>query len=161
GKLPLQTIVMKIASSISILFLPFFLSAQVADSNRREVRLQGAINFRDLGGYQTNDGRHVKWGKIYRSAALNKLTDADLEKMQSISLSRVADFRGPYEVKTAPDRIPAHSTRISLPAGSESIGDSNYMKNMIRQMQSDSSLVGFYSNLSPFAARYRPVFDQL
>jgi len=53
--------------------------AQVADSAKRHVVLQGAANFRDLGGYATADGHHVKWGEIYRSADISKLTDADLE----------------------------------------------------------------------------------
>ena len=39
--------------------------AQVADSAKRHVVLQGASNFRDLGGYTTADGHHVKWGEIY------------------------------------------------------------------------------------------------
>ena len=28
----------------------------------RDIQLEGAINFRDLGGYETVDGRKVKWG---------------------------------------------------------------------------------------------------
>jgi len=135
----------------ALLLLPFlvaFLSghAQIADSSRREIKLQGAVNFRDIGGYPTKDGRHVKWGRIYRSDALNKLSDNDLKKLQGLSLMYVADFRGPYEVKAAPDRLPEGVARVSLPAGSEHVGDSGYMKDMIRQMASDSFLVKFYGN---------------
>lgn len=75
---------------------PLFSSAQIADSAKREVKLQGAINIRDVGGYATKDGRHVKWGKIYRSAELNNLTDADLLKLQQLGIARVDDFRGPF-----------------------------------------------------------------
>jgi len=146
---------------IVVIFLRVNAFAQVADSSQREVRLDGAINFRDLGGYATMDGKHVKWRKIYRSAALNRLTTADLDKLKSLSLSRVADFRGPYEVQIAPDRLPMGITRISLPAGSENIGDSNYSKNIMQQLRNDSFLLGFYSNLTPFTARYKPMFDQL
>jgi protein-tyrosine phosphatase len=116
------------------IILPMAGMAQVRDSARREIKLQGAINFRDLGGYPTRDGGHVKWGRIYRSAALNNLTSDDLEKLRGLSLAFVADFRGPYEVKVAPDRLPANVTRLSLPAGSENIGDSSYMRNMIQRM---------------------------
>ncbi|HEY5164679.1 MAG TPA: tyrosine-protein phosphatase, partial [Acidimicrobiia bacterium] len=32
----------------------------------RRVTLAGPLNFRDLGGYPTVDGRTVRWGQIYR-----------------------------------------------------------------------------------------------
>ncbi|MBW2092739.1 MAG: tyrosine-protein phosphatase, partial [Deltaproteobacteria bacterium] len=37
---------------------------------QRRVNLKGSINFRDLGGYETRDGRRIKWGHIYRSDSL-------------------------------------------------------------------------------------------
>jgi len=154
-----------------ILFLFFFINtkgqgyttqnAQVADSNIREVKLQGAVNFRDIGGYNTMDGKKVKMGILYRSAALNTLTDDDVAKIAALNIKYDFDFRGPYEVKTAPDKIPAGTTRISLPAGSENVGDSNYMKNMGKYMKSDSFLISFYTVLTPFKDRYTPLFDSL
>jgi protein-tyrosine phosphatase len=136
-------------------------NAQVADSSVREVKLQGAVNFRDLGGYKTKDGKKVKMGLLYRSAALNTLTDADVTKITTLNIKYDFDFRGPYEVKTAPDKIPSTTTRISLPAGSENVGDSNYMKNMAKYMKSDSFLVSFYTVLTPFKDRYTPLLDSL
>jgi len=143
------------------LMITFHLSSQVADSSMREVKLQGAVNFRDLGGYKTKDGKTVKLGLLYRSAALNTLTDADVAKIASLNIKYDFDFRGPYEVKTAPDKIPAGTTRISLPAGSENVGDSNYMKNMAKYMKSDSFLISFYTVLTPYKDRYTPLFDSL
>jgi protein-tyrosine phosphatase len=154
-----------------ILFLFFFIdtkgqdyntqNTQLVDSNSREIKLQGAVNFRDIGGYSTKDGKKVKMGLLYRSAALNTLTDADLVKIAALNIKYDFDFRGPYEVKTAPDKIPVGTMRISLPAGSENIGDSNYMKNMGRYMKSDSFLISFYTVLTPFKDRYMPLFDSL
>jgi protein-tyrosine phosphatase len=141
--------------------LPLAASSQITDSTKRMVKLQGAINFRDIGGYATKDGKHIKWGKIYRSAALDKLTETDIQKVQQLAIARVADFRGPYEVKAAPDRLPVGAIRISLPAGSEQVGDSNYMKHVVQQMRNDSFLISFYSITTPFKERYRPLFLQL
>jgi protein-tyrosine phosphatase len=143
------------------LMITFHLSAHVADSSMREVKLQGAVNFRDLGGYKTKDGKTVKLGLLYRSAALNTLTDADVAKIASLNIKYDFDFRGPYEVKTAPDKIPASTSRISLPAGSENVGDSTYMKNMAKYMKSDSFLISFYTVLTPYKDRYTPLFDSL
>jgi protein-tyrosine phosphatase len=154
-----------------ILFLFFFndtkgqdnttQNTQVADSIVREIKLQGAVNFRDIGGYNTKDGKKIRMGMLYRSAALNTLTDADVAKIAALNIKYDFDFRGPYEVKTAPDKIPTGTTRISLPAGSENVGDSNYIKNMGKYMKSDSFLISFYTVLTPFKDRYTPLFDSL
>jgi len=144
-----------------LFIVPLVSRAQVSDGTKREVKLQGAVNFRDLGGYVTKDGHHVKWGKLYRSAALNKLTEADLQKLHGLSIAWVADFRGPFEVQAAPDKLPVEAVRVSLPAGSETIGDSNYAKNMLAQMKDQSGLTSFYSEINPFPARYEPVFKEM
>src|SRR5882757_2784599 len=130
----------KIVFPVFFLIAGYWAQAQVADSTRREVKLNGVINFRDLGGYPTKDGRHVKWGKIYRSAELSHISPGGLDTMSRLSIGYVADFRGPYEVKAAPDRIPSTATRVSLSAGSENVGDSNYMKQFLRSVKGDSAL---------------------
>ena len=74
---------------------------------QRLVELEGAYNFRDLGGYPTQDNQHsVKWGKIYRSSHLSSLTDGDLKKVSQLGIKAVCDFRGDQEMKQAPDRYP-------------------------------------------------------
>lgn len=136
--------------------------AQVADSSMRMVRLKGAINFRDLGGYATKDGRHVKWGKIYRSAEINNLTAGDLDSLKNRHIHYIMDFRGPAEFNTAPDKLPETAIRISLPAGSENVGDrSKMMQQMSAASTGDSIMLPFYNNIEPFGDRYRPVFQTL
>ena len=36
----------------------------------RWLALEGSRNFRDLGGYETADGRAVRWGRMFRSGSL-------------------------------------------------------------------------------------------
>jgi len=151
----------KFTLSLLALLVSFYSMSQIADSSIREVKLEGAVNFRDIGGYKTKDGKKVKMNVLYRSAALNTLTDKDLNKLSALNIKYNFDFRGPYEVKTAQDRMPDNTIRISLPAGSENIGDSNYMKNIASMLKSDSYLLGFYTNLTPFKDRYTPLFDSL
>jgi len=151
----------KIFLALVILTTSLSSMAQIADSSTREVKLEGAVNFRDLGGYTTKTGKKIKMNVLYRSAALNNLTNADLTKIEGLHIKYDFDFRGPFEVKTAPDKIPANTIRISLPAGSETIGDSNYMKNMGRYLKSDSFMMSFYTVLTPFKDRYKPLFDSL
>ncbi len=88
----------------------------------RHVVLEGAPNFRDLGGYETSDGRRVKWGVFYRSDDLAALTDADLEKVAKLGIRLVCDFRSPEEKTAEPDRLPAENPPAvaHLPIGAES-----------------------------------------
>lgn len=47
----------------------------------RSLGLVGAPNFRDIGGYASSGGRHVRWGKVFRSSELSKLTPEDESKV--------------------------------------------------------------------------------
>jgi len=82
--------------------------AQTQNTNHtRRLTFTGAKNFRDLGGYRSADGRSVRWGMLYRSDRLQKLTDADLTHLSSLGLDRVIDFRSEREHHEEPDRLPA------------------------------------------------------
>ncbi|MCH2185682.1 tyrosine-protein phosphatase [Myxococcota bacterium] len=82
---------------------------------QRHLALEGAPNFRDLGGYPTEDGRSVKWGLFYRSDNLHGLTDADLERLSRLGIRLVCDFRSAAERADEPDRLP----EIDTPAVAE------------------------------------------
>jgi protein-tyrosine phosphatase len=71
----------------------------------RLLPLEGAHNFRDLGGYPTADGRRVKWGRIYRSDHLGDLTDDDLAYLEGLGIRTVCDFRSAVEREASPDRF--------------------------------------------------------
>ena len=76
---------------------------------KRRVRLEGSVNFRDLGGYETADGRRVKWGHVFRSDSLARLTESDQERLRSLGLKLVCDLRSPDEAAKQPDRLPAEA----------------------------------------------------
>ena len=71
----------------------------------RKLPLEGAHNFRELGGFETLDNRKVKWGLLYRSDALNELSDEDLDYLQRLKLNAIIDFRSPIERNDKPDRF--------------------------------------------------------
>jgi len=97
---------------------------------RRHLGLEGAPNFRDLGGYETDDGHSVRWGLFYRSDNLAHLTDADLEKVAALGIRLVCDFRGPDERAEEPDRLPA----IDPPAVAElEIVDASFSATALRE----------------------------
>ena len=69
--------------------------------------LQGAVNFRDIGGIPMNDGGTTVAGVLYRSDALSALTPDDLEQLAAGDIDTIVDFRTPFEQQMAPDRLPA------------------------------------------------------
>jgi protein-tyrosine phosphatase len=68
---------------------------------QRRIPLEGCLNFRDLGGYPTADGRAVRWRQVFRSDALHLVTDSDLARLRGeIGLREVIDLRSSAEVRS-------------------------------------------------------------
>jgi protein-tyrosine phosphatase len=85
------------------------------DHPQRVWPLQGATNFRDLGGYAAQDGRTVRWRRLFRSDHLAGLTEADKAALAGLGLSRALDFRGHAERAAVAYELPGvtqHSLAI-------------------------------------------------
>jgi protein-tyrosine phosphatase len=65
----------------------------------RHVAFEACFNFRDIGGYETVDGRRVRWGSVYRSDTLHRLKTADLERALDIGIRTVIDLRSAEELE--------------------------------------------------------------
>ncbi len=81
---------------------------------QRRMELEGASNFRDLGGYEGADGRKVKWRHLYRSNSLAALTDPDLEQVGRLGIRLVCDLRREEESVEAPSRLPGDNAPVVL-----------------------------------------------
>jgi len=66
------------------------------------LQLQGVENFRDVGGYLTRDGRHLKWGKIFRCGHLMQMTAIDGALLESLAFKAIFDLRTPPERQSFP-----------------------------------------------------------
>jgi protein-tyrosine phosphatase len=64
----------------------------------RHVYFEACFNFRDLGGYETTDGRRVRWNTLYRSDTLHRLTPTDAEIFADLGLHTVIDLRSSREL---------------------------------------------------------------
>ena len=67
--------------------------------------LQGASNFRDVGGYPTAGGQRVKRGHVFRSDHLAGLSEADVARLKVLGVRHSLDFRGTAECTTTPYAI--------------------------------------------------------
>mgnify|MGYP001019684661 CR=1 FL=1 len=67
-----------------------------AELAARLLPLEGGVNFRDLGGYATEQGRSVKWRHLYRSGMMTRLTDNDAADLAERGIRMVVDFPAPF-----------------------------------------------------------------
>ncbi|UTW61888.1 tyrosine-protein phosphatase [bacterium SCSIO 12741] len=83
-------------------------------SNRLQP-VDNVLNFRDLGGIRTVDGKRVKWGKIYRSGHLGDLKSKDFGQLEDLHITHVVDLRTTGEMAHHPDQLPADSSIAWVP----------------------------------------------
>ena len=89
----------------------------------RHVALDGAVNVRDVGGYQSSYGLQVARGLLFRGDALSQLSGLDRERIDRLGLRTVIDFRSPGEVLlSGADRLPFGVQFVSLPVGGGDLG---------------------------------------
>ena len=137
------------------------LITQLADEQRQQWRklpLEGAHNFRDLGGYTTSDGRTTKWGMIYRSSDLSELTDRDLAYLQRLHIKQVVDFRSDSERAEAPDRVPEGSQLVIRKVDVAGTDIRQTIEDIMRG-DNDTALQDFLIDANrDFAIQFTPVY---
>jgi protein-tyrosine phosphatase len=135
-------------------------------SHRRAGIMEGAPNFRELGGYYSEDRKQTAWGKVFRTQALALLSDRDMEKIREMGIKTIIDFRDDDEVKKAPSRLPKGVTIIRLPIA---VGN-NTSDSVLQTMQSSlfDSIQGIRfmeeanrQFVTEFSAQYKAFFDVL
>lgn len=67
---------------------------------------EGIHNFRDYGGWETDDGRRVKSGLLWRSGQHIGASEADLQAIQALDIKTVVDLRGISERERNPCKRP-------------------------------------------------------
>ena len=70
----------------------------------RRLPLERATNFRDLGGYDTRFGRPIRWGRVFRSGELTKVTKSDIADIDALGLRLIYDLRTSGERANRPSR---------------------------------------------------------
>lgn len=108
---------------------------QIVRVAERLLSLERGSNFRDVGGYPGANGKHVRWGLIYRTAAMPMLTDADYRQISALDIREDIDLRSTEERVIAPDHLGERTTaryfaidypgasifgRLSTPVGAKS-----------------------------------------
>jgi protein-tyrosine phosphatase len=135
------------------------------ENQQRILHLPSGHNFRDIGGYRTDDGRTVKWRQIFRSGYMSKITDEDRDQLHRLGIDTICDFRANGE-RTERPTVWHEGTATQLWArdyelSAGALGD--LMKEPhIQAAQSRASMLAVYREL-PYeqADSYREMFDRI
>lgn len=159
---------MKIYMAVCLVSAGLFVACrnEPAWSPRTDI-MEGATNFRDLGGYASANGKQIVWGKVFRSQTLAQLSDRDVEKMRELGIKTVIDFRDDNEVAKAPSRLPEGVKVIRLPIGLGSNDSTQQAMQSLMSGQVDSlQCVSFMEEANrrfatEFASQYKDFFAVL
>lgn len=91
---------------------PVAANAAALKDPRRLLPLEGGVNFRDLGGYMTADGRVTKWEVLYRAGSPADLTPGDQAELARRGIRTVCDLRATDERKADPNPYVAANTDV-------------------------------------------------
>ena len=126
----------------------------------RHIPLEGVFNFRDIGGYETTDGRRVRWHRVYRSGHLGGLAEADAGILARRRVLTVVDLREREECESDPDRLPPGARTVRC------VDDKTEpLKTWYHMLAGATSGVpfmkAFYEDIHGLAVRLRPFFQAL
>ncbi len=80
----------------------------MTEAVERLIALQGAVNFRDLGGYAAGDETRTRWRVLFRADGLGELTESDLSVLRALGIRTVIDLRSGGELERGRFDVDAH-----------------------------------------------------
>jgi len=80
--------------------------AETAKKPALNLGIASIPNLRDLGGYQTTDGKTIASGLVYRSNQLSHISPEDMQKLAKLKLKNAYDLRTKGERDKRPEELP-------------------------------------------------------
>lgn len=139
--------------------------AEPLEVAERVLAFEGAVNFRDIGGYRAADGRRVRWGAIYRSGHMAHLTAADKDAFTRLGIGTVCDYRRAEERAIENTELPGepHVETLGIPSG---IGDPRFFHRLFEQTEDPAVITDALERMMVYLVRegagyYRRLFEVL
>jgi protein tyrosine/serine phosphatase len=124
------------------------------------MKLEGGINFRDMGGYLTKDGRRIKRQKFFRSGSLSRLTANDCQALEALSIKYILDYRDHHESENDKDVIwtgVQHECAPANPRSHQSTPNKDFFSEEVLSGIQENYMESLY-RLLPFA---NPAYQRL
>ncbi|MDH6307132.1 protein-tyrosine phosphatase [Dysgonomonas sp. PFB1-18] len=129
----------------------------------RFFELDSIQNFRDVGGYITNDKKTVRWGKIFRSGSFVRMTTHDSLELNNLNIKTVIDLRSEdVRTKTLNRYTAVNNIRIPIAysgysAISQKVLDGQFLRGDAIIFTQDT----YRDMINNFAEQYAGFFDYL
>ena len=133
--------------------------------SERQIPTVEQPNFRDLGGFPTQDGRYVKWGTLYRSGHLGDLKKEELRYFSKLGIRTIVDLRNNLEIAKDPDKYPKGVNYIQYSLSDKEGKAYSRLKQMVlkegyrRAKAKDLFVDVMKSFADTLASDVKPVFD--
>ena len=110
----------------------------------QSIGIASVPNLRDLGGYETGDGKTVNTDMIYRSNQLSGISREDMMKLQALGFKVSLDLRTWGERSARPDELPSGTKYVWLDvlADSPQAGPAQLEKLMTDPKKANAELGG-------------------
>lgn len=123
-------------------------------------------NFRDIGGYETADGHHVRRGCFYRSGPIIFANDQERDAFKKLGMRTILDLRSTQERDAIPDMPVEDCTYVPCSAiPEENMGGGNFdLVELIRSgdlSQLQRYVEAIYKGLPFGNPAYQVLFDLL
>lgn len=134
-------------------------------ANVRFYDVAGGLNFRDLGGYETVDGRRVRYGELFRSGMMSGLEDDAIAEVAALGIRSVCDLRARDEREKHPSRwLEGRGIHLSLREDGDGTGDllAFYTKIEAAPETAREVMIASYRSMPyTLAPSYRALFARL
>jgi protein-tyrosine phosphatase len=130
----------------------------------RRLPLEGATNFRDLGGYRAANAQYVRWGMVYRSNHLVNLTAKDYAYLEGLGIRLVCDVRTEREQMRSPTHWMGHAPAfLSVPIGQDRNVTMTAEEDLKRRLSSpnQNTAPGYDQYVIQYAAQYGTILRRL
>ncbi len=127
----------------------------------RAVDLDEVENFRDQGGYLTESGKVVKWGRFLRGGAFDKLSENGKAYLDTMNIKAILDYRATDEIERNPDYSPAGAKYNHAPAmRALPIGPGGDAR-VLRSLEEDVELITCESDVEESLNNFRMLYKDL
>lgn len=122
------------------------------------IGITTAPNLRDVGGWPTRGGGHVRTGLVYRSAGLGGLHGADLVAFAELDIRTVYDLRTADEIAAHPDTLPPDIGAVALDVLADSTQEAPAeLYRLLEEPALAESVLGNGKAEGMFATAYRDI----